>query len=145
HSAQGHYREAEALYRQTLGLRKRVLGSEHPDTLRSMYAFSHAFSVQGRHKEAEALLRETLEIQKRVLGSGHPETLRSLYAMACGAALQGARPEALRYLREGVDHGYSDVKSLLEDSDLVSLRGDPGFEKILATARVNQERAARTK
>ena len=30
---EGHYAEAEKLYRETLDIRRRVLGPEHPDTL----------------------------------------------------------------------------------------------------------------
>jgi len=58
------------------------------------------------------------------------------------AALQGQREEALRHLHDAVEHGYSNPKSLLEDSDLASLRGDPEFERIVAAAKKNQEKTA---
>jgi hypothetical protein len=34
---QGKYGQAEALHSQTLEIERRVLGAEHPETLRSMY------------------------------------------------------------------------------------------------------------
>ena len=98
---------------------------------------------QGRYKEAEALQRETLEIQKRVLGPEHPDTRMAIYNLGCTAALQGERSKAMGYLRDAVEHGWSNAKWMLEDSDLASLRGDPEFEKIVAIAKANQERATR--
>ncbi len=141
----GRHKEAEAIFHETLEIQKRVLGPEHRETLTSMTRLADSCSAQGRYQQAEALHRQTLEIRKRVLGLRHPETLKSMYDVACAVAQRGARSAALQYLREAVELGFSDVTSLLEDSDLTSLRGDPAFEKIAATARVNQESAARTK
>ena len=143
--AQGRFEEAETLNGETLDILKRVLGPEHPDTLKSMNGLARTYSAQGRFREAEALDRETLDIRKRVLGPEHPDTLRSIYNVGCLAALQGKRSEALRYLRDAVEHGYSNAKWMLADSDLVSLRGDAEFERIVVAARENQERAARTR
>ncbi|KAK4205836.1 hypothetical protein QBC37DRAFT_301982, partial [Rhypophila decipiens] len=39
---QGNYSEAEQLYRQTLALQTKVLGSEHPDTLNTMNNLANA-------------------------------------------------------------------------------------------------------
>ena len=135
---QGRHKDAERLHRETLDIRRRVLGREHPDSLTSMFNLVLALAHQSRYEEAEALSRDVLDIQRRVLGTEHPKTLRSNYNVACLAAIRGARPEALRSLREAVAHGFSDTKSLLEDSDLGSLRSDPEFEKIVAAARENQ-------
>jgi non-specific serine/threonine protein kinase/serine/threonine-protein kinase len=144
-SAQSRHPEAEALRREALEIQKRLLGPEHPETLSSMTSLADSYSAQGRYQEAEALHLQTLEIRKRVLGLRHPETLKSMYCVACAVAHRGARSAALQHLREAVDLGFSDVTSLLEDSDLTSLRGDPAFERIAAAARVNQESAARAK
>lgn len=35
-NGQGKYKEADAMHRQTLALREKVLGKKHPDTLMSM-------------------------------------------------------------------------------------------------------------
>lgn len=118
-------------------------GPEHPNTIGSMFNLANSYYFQGRYKEAEALYRETLEIRKRVLGPEHPDTLLSIYNVGCAAAVQGERSKALRYIRDAVEHGYSRAKAMLVDSDLVSLRGDPAFEEIIAIAKANQERATR--
>ena len=60
--AQGNVREA--LLMKTLQIRERVLGREHPDTIRSMGNLGEVYTWQGRHVDAEPLLVETLEINR---------------------------------------------------------------------------------
>jgi tetratricopeptide (TPR) repeat protein len=82
---QGKYSEAEDMYQQTLELRERVLGKEHPDTLTSMDNLALLLIRQGKYGEAEEIHRRTLEIRERperVLGEEHPDTLASIYCLA---------------------------------------------------------------
>lgn len=51
-------------YRRTLGLREKVLGREHPDTLTSMDNLAAALDDQGQHKEAERMHRQAQELRK---------------------------------------------------------------------------------
>jgi hypothetical protein len=64
-SGQGKYVAAEQMHRQTLELRKEVLGLEHPDTLTSMGNLGRALSGQGKYVEAEQMHRQTLELRKK--------------------------------------------------------------------------------
>ena len=57
--AQGKYPQAEALHRQTLAIRRRVLGPEHADTLASMNNLADIYSAQGKYAQAEALDNQT--------------------------------------------------------------------------------------
>ena len=142
-SGLGRYDEAAALYREVLETDRRVLGPEHPETLNTMYNLVLPLAHLGRYEEAESVSRAVIDAQRRVLGPEHPKTLRSIYNLACLAAVQGSRAEALDALREAVAHGFSNVKLLLGDSDLASLRGDAGFEKLVAAARENHARKPR--
>jgi hypothetical protein len=74
---EGYYAEAERLHRQTLDIRRRVLGPEHPDTLASVHNLAIVLYDEGRYTEAERLDRETLDIRRGVLGPEHPDTLAS--------------------------------------------------------------------
>jgi serine/threonine protein kinase/tetratricopeptide (TPR) repeat protein len=134
--------EAEGLLVETLATQKRVLGSEHAQTLATMNNLSNVYLTAGRYDKAEALHRQALSLRERVLGREHPETLRSLYNLACVAALQGRRDEAFQHLRDAVARGYSNATALREDTDLASMRGDPEFDKIVASAEKNQTRTA---
>jgi len=64
-SSQGKYAEAEKMHRETLALREKVSGKEHPDTLTSMNDLAQALSDQGNYVEAEKMHRETLALRRR--------------------------------------------------------------------------------
>jgi len=70
------------------------LGTEYPDTLRSMMNLADTLYLEGRFKDAENLERETLGIQKRVLGPEHPETLMTMYNLTCALNKIGSYAEA---------------------------------------------------
>jgi hypothetical protein len=74
----GYWNEAEELNIQVMETRKRVLGAEHPDTLRSTGNLASTFRNHGRWKEAEELEIQVMETRKRLLGAEHPDTLRSM-------------------------------------------------------------------
>ena len=57
---QGSYANAQRLYEQTLEIRRRVLGPEHPETLGSMLGLANAYEVQNKYVEAERLHQQTL-------------------------------------------------------------------------------------
>jgi hypothetical protein len=67
----GKYQDAEELYRQTLELRTKELGTEHPSTLTSMNELAIVLHKQGKYEEAETMHRQTLELRTKVLGAEH--------------------------------------------------------------------------
>src|SRR5262245_30068044 len=97
-------KEAEALHREALEIRRRVLGPEHPDTLTSMNNLALSYSGQGRYKEAEVMYQEALEIRKRVLGPEHLDTLWSMTDLATSYIDQGRYKEAEVMDREVVEN-----------------------------------------
>lgn len=64
----------------------RVLGAEHPDTLKDIANLASTYSSQGRGTEAEDLWVEKKEHYRSVLGHKHPDTLGSMgdHALAAG-------------------------------------------------------------
>ncbi|KAK4122227.1 hypothetical protein N657DRAFT_664840 [Parathielavia appendiculata] len=98
-SYQGHWKDAEKFRLQARGLRrevlgeehpstltcmanlastKRVLGEEHPLTLTSMANLASTYWKQGRWKEAEELHVKELDICSMMLGEEQPDTLTSM-------------------------------------------------------------------
>jgi prophage maintenance system killer protein len=53
--SQGKYKEAEAMHQQTLQLKEKVLGKEHPSMLNSMNNLANVLYSQGKYKEAEVM------------------------------------------------------------------------------------------
>ena len=90
----GKYIEAEKMYRQTLELKKEVLGDDHPDTLGSMNNLALVFRQQGKYAEAEMLQQQTLELTREVLGDNHRSTLDSMNNLALVFRQQGKYAEA---------------------------------------------------
>jgi len=122
---------------ETLDIRRRVLGPEHPDTLKSMSNLGEVLIRQGQYAEAARLLGETLDIKRRVLGPDHPSTTAALYNLGCISAMKGNRPDALSFLRQAIDHGLSPTGKLgmEKDDDLKALNGDARFVALVAYAK----------
>jgi eukaryotic-like serine/threonine-protein kinase len=94
---------AQPLLERALEIQKRVLGVEHPDTLRSMGTLARVVGDEGHYHEAEKLQRETLEIRRRVLGPEHPDTLASMHLLAGILLYDGHDSEAEKLERETLD------------------------------------------
>ena len=72
--AQGDLGRARALQEGALEVSRRLLGADHPATLRAMGNLASALQAQGDLGRARALQERVLELSRRVLGEGHPDT-----------------------------------------------------------------------
>lgn len=91
---QGQYPEAEKMLRNVIEVRTHVLGSEHPDTLRSRNSLAHALWKGGKYTEAETDFRELIKREEQVLGPEHPDTLFSRHGLAITLDLRGKYAES---------------------------------------------------
>ncbi|KAF2830797.1 hypothetical protein CC86DRAFT_443678 [Ophiobolus disseminans] len=77
-SSMGMYGEAEAMHRQTLARKEKVLGHEHPSMLTSMNNLAGVLDRQGnttrRYNVSLALYKRACAGYKTVLGRDHPTT-----------------------------------------------------------------------
>ena len=55
YTAQGHYREAESLYKRAVEASERTLGKEHSLTQTSLKGLAAVYKAEGRSDEAERL------------------------------------------------------------------------------------------
>jgi len=99
----GLYAAALEVHEQTLEIRRRALGTEHPDTIRSMLNVGAALHEMGRHDEAEPYQREALAIGHRVLGGEHYLTLKALESLGGALHSMGRYEESLAYKLEAVE------------------------------------------
>ena len=90
----GLFPEAAKQLEAALDLRQRVLGREHPETLRSMNNLGNVYWREGKYPQAEALDDQTLQIERRVLGPEHPDTLVSMNNLAWVYSDEGKYPQA---------------------------------------------------
>jgi len=127
--AEGRYAEAQELTQRQLDIRRRVLGNEHADTLRSIGTMGLLLMYQGRLTEAEPYNREALDGFRRVLGDEHPETLTNLGNLGSLLESQGRLPEAEMYYREALD-GF---RRVLGDKHTNTLISNSNLGKLLLT------------
>jgi non-specific serine/threonine protein kinase/serine/threonine-protein kinase len=85
---------AEPHVTQAIEIRRRLLGPEHLETLRSRYVLAYVYGCWARSSESISLLHDLIETQRRVLGEEHPETLRSSNLLARIYGEQGWYAEA---------------------------------------------------
>lgn len=79
---QGKHEEAEPIYLQTLDYRTTLYGSEHGETLQTLWNLALVYREQEAFPKAEAKYTQLVGIQSKVLGVDHPGTLDSLSQLA---------------------------------------------------------------
>lgn len=103
----GYANEATALLEQILPTLDRVLGADHPQSIRSRGALAQAYTLQGRHEEA--LRSATLAVQaaREVLGVMHPDTLLLSGSLANALRDNGRTDQAVNLYRELIEQRRS--------------------------------------
>jgi len=122
----GRHDEAEAYYLEALSGNRRILGDEHPVTLRFTINLGSLLNKLGRHDEAAELLQASEAAAREVWGGNDPRTLGSYLAKLGEARVgQGDLPAAEKTLLEahallsagyGADHERTlkSIQSLID-------------------------------
>jgi serine/threonine protein kinase/Flp pilus assembly protein TadD len=131
YSSLGLYGRAELLARQSIGIRSRVLGPDHAQTLTTTEALEYVLNKEGRPAEAERLERDTLTARLRILGKHHPDTARSMAYLAWSLLDQGRYSEAEPLQREALEVrrrvlGPAEPETLVSMGDLAITLGMTG-------------------
>ena len=90
----GEYKEAEPLYLEAMGIRRTVVGENHPSFATSLNNLAGLYKSQERSAEAEPLYLQAMEICRAVLGENHPAFATSLNNLASLYESQGRFEEA---------------------------------------------------
>src|SRR5439155_971111 len=91
----GNVPAARDLDQDTLDRRRRVLGDDHPDTLRSATQLATDLRELGEVQAARDLDQDTLDRKRQILGEDHPDTLISASNLALDLRIlgqSGSRP-----------------------------------------------------
>jgi len=124
--ALGKYAEAAPLQEQALTTRRRVLGTDHPDTLTSINNTGFLLRARGKLDEAERCYIEALDGRRRVLGVEHEDTITSIHNMGTLRMAQSRLDDAERYCREALEK-YRRVLREEHPSTLVSINNMGGL------------------
>ncbi|KAF0199250.1 MAG: hypothetical protein FD167_5789, partial [bacterium] len=82
YSDKGDYSKAELLFIETLNIRRKVLGENHPNTATSINNLAGLYNDKGDYAKAEPLLIRALEIYRKTLGENHFATANSTNILA---------------------------------------------------------------
>jgi tetratricopeptide (TPR) repeat protein len=143
HQSQGQLSAARWCHEQALGMRRNLLGAEHPAIVDSLSNLAYVEYAQGNLDSAHALLQQALAVQRKATGDAHPDTARVLTGLGELLLAQGKLEEAEGVLnlsliiqeRElGAEHPATAL-TLGDLGDVQRLSGD------IARARSYYERA----
>jgi hypothetical protein len=65
----GSFAEAETMYREALAMRKKRLGTEHPDVTMSLNNLADVLNCEDKTADAVTMQREALAMQRKLLGT----------------------------------------------------------------------------
>jgi nephrocystin-3 len=99
HAVLGDLKAAETIYSRCLALREKALGSEHPDTLRSVFELAIFLSSQERYAESIPLRRRELLWCTHQNGNSDPGSLISMHGLGCDLLAADQPEEALGLLQ----------------------------------------------
>ena len=134
----GQYEVALPMARQALELRKKALGSEHPEVAESLNNLAELHRARGDYKRALPLLERALAIRETALGIDHPDVAISLDNLAGLHRDKGdyekALPlfeRALAIFEKTLDQDHPNVAIALDN--LAGLHQDKGdYERALS-------------
>jgi len=110
----------------------RAHARRHPRSLDALAELGHALTKLGRVEEGLDVDRQLVRLV--------PDNPTVHYNLACSLALLNRKDDSMDALEAAVDLGYGDRAFLRDDDDLVALRGELRFERILR--RLEAEAAA---
>jgi serine/threonine protein kinase/tetratricopeptide (TPR) repeat protein len=144
----GRYDEMYALHSQSLAIRRRTLGDEHGDTLRSVIDVTSALVYQAKLADAERYAQEAYEKSNRVFGEDHRLTIDALGQLAQAFNSPGKFDKAETYAREAFErsrrvNGEDDKVTLEYQGNLGSIlnrsgrlvEAEPIFRDVLSRRR----------
>jgi eukaryotic-like serine/threonine-protein kinase len=144
----GLYAEAQRHLLRALDLRRRALGDQNADTLRSMERLAELYSLQGKYAQAEPLNVQLVEIERRVLGEQNPDTLEAMHNLAILYGRQNKFTDAEELFKKVVDGegrllGEEDSRTMAAGQDLATLyqrqgdyaKAEPLYSKALEVSR----------
>jgi tetratricopeptide (TPR) repeat protein len=101
--AEGRFREAEVLQRQTLASQIRVLGPKNPSTMLTQSTLAETLIQEGQYGEAERLARDAFASQLESLGPRHRNTLHALKQLGKVLAHTDRYREASQLFRDAIE------------------------------------------
>ena len=117
----GDYHTAEDLDRKVFVGTEKLLGPEHPDTIRNMRCLAEVYAIQGRLEPAVRTLERSLMISEKVNGPEYLDTIRSMGGLSLVYKYQRNYSEAER-LQCDIQ---TKIRHLEDESEQISKNNTP--------------------
>ena len=98
----GDYRQSEQLFRESIAMKRRLLGDKHPEIATGLNNLGLVLDDDGDLSGAEAAYRQALAMQKELLGEVHPAVANTLNNLAYVQYEKGEVRDALVTERESL-------------------------------------------
>ena len=98
----GSYVDAEAPLRESLAIRRRLFGEDHPTVANSLDGLGELMQAKGDPVSAERIYRDAFAIRRRLFEEGHPDLAASLVNLGSVLHLQERNADAEPFLREAL-------------------------------------------
>ena len=132
---QERFKEAEALFRETLDIRKRVLGPEHPDTLSSMSGLANSYLSPGPLQGSRSALPRDARHSKTCARPGAPDTLMSMRELAMRIRPRAVTRKPKRSIRRDARHPEARARPRAPEHAHVDERPRHGVRQLRAVTR----------
>ena len=99
----GLFPRAQLLFQHSADIRRRALGPQDAETLRSMDDLAWILNQEGHAAEAEKLQREIFDTRRRIFGPQNLDTLKSMSNLAWTLDREGDYAEAEKLERDVLD------------------------------------------
>lgn len=93
--AQGRYREAEAMYQESLRLLEKTHYGESAEAATTLNNLAELYRTEGEPARGEPYARRSVALAERLFGAGHPAAAAGLHTLAAIARDRGRLEEAL--------------------------------------------------
>lgn len=96
------YEEAERHLRESLDIRRRVLGAQHPDVARTLTLLADVLVFRGRFEDAQPVVEEALRIRRAAYAGPHARVAESIGDLGVIYGQRGDFGQAVERLTEAV-------------------------------------------
>jgi tetratricopeptide (TPR) repeat protein len=100
---EGKFDEALKLLKDSLAVREKLTGAEHPAVATASSSVGNAYIMKAQFAEARPYQERALAIRLKLLGPQHPDTSKSYHNLAICLSHLGERARAVEYLEKALD------------------------------------------
>ncbi len=118
---------------RALEIRTRLLGADHPDTLKTRHELALVTALESRVDDAIVMMKEVVATSRRVLGDDHPDTMEAIHDLAATLAWSKHKedlPLALEAYKEATERR----ERVFGKDDRRALDSKQGYAGVLYTS-----------